>query len=367
VRRRLATGLVIAVLLPAPFARATTAPSLADRVVIDGVLDEYAADEWVADTSSHPPETDHDSSWGRDNDISRVALTWDHRFLYLGIEGRAFDSFFCWLISNRAGGLVSLEDTGAFRRAIDLPGHPINLVALAQPERVPDVARADDSHPFALVDRASLPAAVSGVRTGPVGFEMAVPWSALSLEDEVYLVAAVTGMVGTGAGDTAPDASARPAADRFARAVPDRLLMLRADDDSDGVPDDGVNPRNAVAMWGTSATRERSDPEVSLSASPRAFAPDRGEETLIRLHVVSGEEDLFYFTFRVYSLEGDLVRRVQDDYPFLFGDGDMLLAWNGRDDAGAVVPGGAYVVVAEWGRTRGESAGRAKTAVVVVR
>ena len=136
---------------------------------------------------------------GQPNALRRVALTWDREFLYLAVEARTFDSFLELFVSNRAGGLTTLEETGEFRRAIQLP-FAVNLIALAEPGCIPDVARADDSHAFALVDRGAVPVAMAGTRTGPVGFEMKVPWSMLSLAQPVKLTTVITGEVGTGAG-----------------------------------------------------------------------------------------------------------------------------------------------------------------------
>jgi hypothetical protein len=183
----------------------------------------------------------------------------------------------------------------------------------------------------------------------------------------VRLLAAITGEVGTGAGDTAPDASALPAPDRYARVAPDRLLSLDADVDDDGVPDDGVSPRTRVAPWATTPTVLRSDADVSVFVSPRAFAPDRGETTTIRVEVEAREQDRIYFVFGIYSLDGAHITDLQDGVPIQFGDGQLLLDWDGRDAHGEVVRGGTYIVLAQWGNTPGERTGRAKAAVVVVR
>lgn len=364
---RFLAGLVIVALLFASAAHATTANSLSGRVVIDGLLNEYSADEWVLDAGTNPGETDRDSQWGRDNDISRVALTWDRTFLYLAVEGRAFDSFLSLFISNRAGGLSTLEDAGAFRRAIELPS-PINLIAVAAPGSIPDVARADDSHPFGLVDRGAVPVAISGDRTGPLGFEMKVPWSMLALSQPLKLVAAITGDVGTGAGDVAPDASTVMDTDRFARAVLDRWFQIDADIDHDGLADIGISPRTAGSveprrLWAD----ERSDYTVGVDVAPRAFAPDRGESANMRVWVNGNiRAQPLHISVTVYSLEGERVRVLADDLGA--GGGSILpVSWNGTDEHGDIVRGGAYVVVADWGYNRGEHVGRAKTAVVVAR
>jgi hypothetical protein len=367
---RVTTGLVILALLLPFTAHATTAPDLSARIHIDGVLDEYASDEWVLDDSTALAERSNDSAWGSGNEIARAAITWDEKFLYLAVEGRTFDTFLSLFLSNRAGGLRSLEGAGLFRRAIEFGGVPLNLIALAEPSRIPDVARADDAHAFGLVDRGTLRRAISGDRSGVVGFEMAVPWSMLTLAKPVRVVTAITGDPGTGAGDSAPDASVFPDDDRFARAVLDRGLVIHADIDADGVAGSGISPRSAATIeGGTVAASPRADAKLEIAVSPRAFAPDRGESALFSFRTATDEP--IFASAAVFSLEGDLVRT-------LFADeervrlGEYLApgandAWDGRDAAGEIVRGAGYVVVVDWGFARGEKSGRAKTAVVVVR
>jgi hypothetical protein len=362
---RCRAGLVIVALLFPPLAaHATTANSLSGRIVIDGMLDDYDADEFVLDDSSTVTESATDSRWGNDNDIARVALTWDRTYLYIGVEARTFDSFLELFISNRAGGLTTLENAGEFRRAIELPS-PVNLIALAEPGRIPDVARADDSHPFALVDRGAINVAMHGERTGPVGFEMAVPWSMLSIGQPVKLVATITGETGTGAGDSAPDASTSMDTDRFARAVIDRLLSVVADTDRDGLADIGIAPRAIASFASTSPATARAEVKVNVSASPRAFAPDRGELTTLRVDGQGIENSQIFLTLTIFSMEGDRVRHLNES--FKFSGGSLLLTWDGRDDENRTVHGGTYIVVVDWGYNAGAHDGRAKTAVVVAR
>lgn len=364
---RLTTGLVILSLFHPLAAHATTAPSLSARIHIDGVLDEYASDEWVLDATSTLAEKPDDSAWGSDDEITRVALTWDENFLYLAVEGRTFESFLALFLSNRAGGLRTLEDAGDFRRAIELPGLPINLFALAGPMRVPEIARADDAHPFALVDGVALRRAVSGVRGGVVGFEMAVPWSVLSLAAPVKLVAVVTGDAGSGAGDAAPNTSSTLDDDGFALTVLDRWFEIDADVDDNGAADYGVSPRTAGHVERDPlSTLARTEASVRFDVYRRAFAPDRGEHPEISFEVESGS---IYVNFFVYSLEGDRLKWLNQDFPDhqISGGLSVPVPWDGTDASGTIVRGGTYIFVADWGYQRGEHAGRAKAAVVVVR
>ena len=367
---RFATGLAIASLLLPATVRATTAPSLSDRIKIDGVLDEYAPDEWVLDDSSVVRERTGDSAWGSDDDIARVAVTWDHDFLYLAVEGRTFDSSLAAFIANRSGGLRTLEDAGLFRRAIELADFSVNIMALASPQRVPDVARADDAHPFGLVDQSAVRRAVSGVRGGVVGFEMAVPWSVLALSRPVRVLTAITGDTGTGAGDSAPDASARLDRDPHARAVLDRFIAFVADVDRNGVPDDSVSTRTAASIeGGTAPASSTDDVELEIAMQGGAFAPDRGETRAFRMRVDTTAG--VFVSAAVYSLEGRRVRTLFADDMRTAVNGELPAApedaWDGRDDGGHIVRGGAYILVVDWGFAHGEERGRAKAPVVVAR
>jgi hypothetical protein len=190
---------------------------------------------------------------------------------------------------------------------------------------------------------------------------MAVPWSMLSLSQPVKLIAAITAEVGTGAGDAAPEASIELDADRFARAVLHRWFQIDADVDGDGLADIGIAPRTAGSVKpGTIPPLAVSDLDGTLTANPRAFAPDRGESTTISFSVSTGNPGRVPAAYGVYSLDGERVR-VLHPYSFNVSTRSEELVWDGRDDGGQIVRGGAYVVVATWPE------GRAKTAVVVAR
>jgi hypothetical protein len=367
---RFATGLILLALILPPAVHATTAPSLSDRIRIDGAVAEYAHDEWVLDATTIPPEPGHDSRRGGDGELIRLAVTWDREFLYVAAEFRARDAYLALWAAGRAGGLLTLENAGEFRRAVSLTDFAPNILVLAGPSRPPRVTRADDAHPFALVDRAAIPAAVSVAIDGGAGFEMAIPWSALPPSRPVRLIAAITGAEGEGAADAAPDPSAALPASSFERAVLDRSLRLVADADKDGVADVGIAPRAAVVVEPDAATAQpRDDASLSIHVAPRAFAPDRGERAELAF-VAEGAAEV-WATCAVYSIDGTRVRTLFADAPREVVGGAIVPApedrWDGRDDRGDIVRGGAYIVWLEWGLARGERAGRATAPVVVVR
>lgn len=355
--------------------RATTATSLSDRIAIDGDLSDWLGDEWVLDASTSLPERANDSRWGESDDIARVGVTWDARFLYLAVEFSSTSSSVLVALGDGPGGLSSLDGAGTFRRAIDFP-FAANVLVLAGAHDTPQLARVDDRGALVLLDRATSPAVVRRSLAGSVVLEAAIPWSDLSLAKPVACTVALTGDAGTGAGDAAPDpslalpASAGPRSK--VRATLDRWLSIPADGDADGAADAGVSPRVAVTVRASDdATAPRADrSKANVRTNPRVFAPDRGEETSFDV-VFDDSVDVVYATARVYSVDGKLVRVLYEDAARNVAGTTLVPSaedrWDGRDSDGRVVAGGVYVLSFEWGLVRGEHSGRATAGVAVAR
>jgi hypothetical protein len=342
---------------------------LSDRIHVDGNVGDFDDDEWLLDDATSPAETAHDSRWGTDNDIARLGVTWDHARLYLSVALTLRNpQAVMVLIGNGPGGLSSLDAAGEFRRVIDLPFSP-NIVALAVPGAAARVARADETHAFALVDAAAIPAVLSPSPALEQGFQMAVPWSVLDPTRPLRIVVAVTGGTGDdGAGDAAPDPRATLYSDHRARATLDRWIELTADADGDGIPDDGVSPRAiAVVRPDTAASRPAANDELSVHVLHRAFAPDNGESTTLALRPAAGGIDAVDGTCVIHNLEGRRVRTLP--VGSLPGSGEPGVSWDGRDDSGRVCEGGAYVAAFDVRYTLGGAPGHAtpRTGVAVIR
>jgi hypothetical protein len=356
---------------------ATTAPSLSDRIAIDGDLSDWAADEWVLDATTTLPEPSDDSRWRPTDELLRVGVTWDERFLYLAFEFRSASSLVLGGVGFAPGGLRSLDGAGAFRRAIDLPFAP-NIVLLADGRSEPRIARASDVGVLTLLDRATAPAASRAPAEGPATLEAALPWSIVVVGSQLQLTVALTGEEGTGAGDAAPDpsvalpVSATPASKT--RAVLDRWLSMTADADQDGGADPGVSPRNVVTVHASdTATNPRSESlEATLRVATRAFAPDRGESASFVVNVSGAEAVTEVFaSARVLSIDGKVVRVLYENAQRSVVGASLAIdardTWDGRDAGGRVVSGGVYVISFEWGLAAGERAGRATAGVAVAR
>jgi len=362
--------LAVALLVAPTASRSTTADDLSSRIHIDGDVSDYSADEWVLDSASLRPERPGDSRWGINNDIRRIAVTWDRKWLYLAIECSAYDSGVMAWLEYGAGGLGGMEAAGEFRRNVVLGNLRPNIFAWGDPAAGVDVARVDAGAAFGRVGSDNVMNAFATDATGAGAMELAISWDVVLASDGVVrLLAAITGSPATGAGDAAPDASATLPASRTARAALDNSMQVTVDADGDGLPDTGVSPVVVTSVEPGAATEVRSHPDVGIEPDVRSFAPDLGEE--VRFALASDLAARVYATAAVYGIDGRRVRVLysESERALLAGKNPPASqdTWDGRDDGGRVVPGGVYVLSVVWGESIGGHDGGSRTSVVVVR
>jgi hypothetical protein len=418
VRRPLA--LLISVLLalgplagPGP-AGATTAPSLAGRIFIDGFPTEYEPDEALFGIApgNVDEESDFDSAWGPDNDLNQIHVTWDRDSIYVSAEGVIWNNNMIVLfdvVPDR--GLSSMRGISAWSRNFRFSDdfRPDLFIATWDGNTSPRLilhqggANVTDNQ-VGLLFRAA--ATFSTSQRGRA-MEFAIPWNTFflgteglgvtrtfvpSLNDTVnvftpganFKVAGVitTGQDHLGGPDSAPDNTRGHVNDSSQEVLIDNYAQVALDelDDTglgaggpDGVADWGVSPDSQVTFKFQPPVIPVRLEVVDLSFDRPAFAPDRGEVTRLRFGVdpppdpndlLSGSRTL-NVSANVYDAYGRFVRNLflnQTRTAAAPVDSTTDL-WDGRDEQGALVPGGAYVirVVVE------PNVGRATRPVVVVR
>ena len=82
--------------------------------------------------------------------------------------------------------------------------------------------------------------------------------------------------------------------------------------------------------------------------TPNPFTAATGTRLLVEVPEV-GDEVSRFVRVDVYNVRGTLVRRLLDQP---LQPGRYPVAWDGRDDAGALVPSGVYIAVAEMAGVR---------------
>jgi hypothetical protein len=349
-----------------------TAPDLTSRVRIDGRVTEYTPDEWILDLTTDFRESDHDSRWGANNDVWRIATTWDENYLYIAIEGSFHDSALMAFLEHAGGGIPDLISAGTIRRNIEFSSVLPNIVIQAN-RASPDatVAVVSILDPLRYLDRSEYTSAYFQPVWGPGALEIALPWSqVLPLAGYVKLLACVTGGGGTGSGDAAPDPTQLLSANHQALAFLDNAITVPVDANFDGQPDMGVMPRSVASFEFTQTEPVAGDGDVGLRLETNSFAPDAGEILRFKVDAAGcAVPTTVYVSGAVFSVSGERVRALFSDEARVFQEGvePQWDQWDGRDDRGEIVRGGMFVVLITGGASAGVVSSSAKQSAAVVR
>lgn len=371
---------------------ATTAPDLRSRIAVDGVTSDFENDEWVLDAATGFRERPGDSRWGRDNDISAIAVTWDNYNLYLAVPAVTVAGTLMLFLDTMCGGVEDLTTQDYFRRNIEFGGLTPNfLLCVNRSSRESLAGYADCVRPFNLIDNTRYQSVYlqDGVRDGAL--ELAIPWEVLgdfaresrgvrvpSASAVLGIVAVVTGGVGTGAGDAAPDPSVVLEDDSTRVAVVDNHVIVPLDGDGDRILDTDVSPRQ-VARYAVSTeaqgTTARQTLALRIPLDKKLFSPLDEDEVLFPVVLDSRDyTEPVHLTVRIFSSAGYVVRTLLEESPTDFSAGapsggskTVWVEWDFKNDRGEIVPGGIYILAVSGGAGKGTPKNTAKASFAVMR
>jgi hypothetical protein len=358
--------------------RAVTGTDLSDRIVVDGVTDEWMLDEslfQVNDETGGLEEPLSDSEWGFNNDLNQIRITWDAEFLYVGVDAIIFDNNVIILFDYKSGGMEEMTNLNSWRRNFVFQGlRPDLFLATWDGNTLPQVWEFVGSNQVTQKDATSFQTVASFSRDAQGrAMEAAIPWTFLlgddaertfdtAANDSVWVLPddistlRVVGVItagpdGTGGPDSAPDNLTGHQIDSSVQVTVDNWVALPLDLDGDSIVDFGANVRDResfrvqppvrgvrLEIRGVELARSIISPEqggqldFSVLLSPEV-SPDEGFRT------VSLSAEIFDLSGRkVRTLYSQNVRSAAS--PVV----PSLDCWDGRDDHGRMVPGGIYVL-----------------------
>ncbi len=278
-------SLLGAILLTAGMAWAITFSS----IIIDGDLADFAADEALA------PDPADDSTYGANNELTALHLTWDADALYLGLPYRAENTAVMLLLeTGKTGGVSDLCYGGAFSANLQGPAFDL-LLAFFAPS---DHAAAPTPYLYALDAGSSTDiSGAAGVQIQLVetvstlgregAMEAAIPWDliyglgsgAVPPGATLRLAAVIRGALDQdNLGDVSPEPLGGLQPDKCGQGsatVIDQLHQVVIDLDGDGAPDPGRAPGGSSADAGPPAdAAPLSDQSLAPDLAP---GPDQGQ------------------------------------------------------------------------------------------
>jgi hypothetical protein len=373
---------------------AVTEIDLSDRLMIDGVTDEWALDESIFQTSFVLDESDslvevaeepiNDSKWGFFNDINQVRVSWDARFLYVAVDAIIWGNNIILLFDYQPGGMSEMTNLNSWRRNFVFQGFDPDLfLATWDTNTLPQLwtvvgprdVRQFDATEFQTVAsfdqdniNRSMEAAIPwefvlGEDAGPV-FDPAYADSVFVLPNRVDTLRVVcvltAGPDGTGGPDSAPDNLNGHTIESSDEVQIDNWANIRLDLDGpeglpDRVPDFGVSVRDTTRF---SFRVQPPVPGLRLEIRDITFtngaviSPEQSGKldfTFRLLPEVIPEKQKdrpVKFSADVFNLKGDRVRSIyRDEFRRASEPLDRLRdSWDGRDDQGRIVEGGVYIL-----------------------
>ncbi|GJM45549.1 MAG: hypothetical protein DHS20C21_23910 [Gemmatimonadota bacterium] len=367
-------------------ADARTAGRLANRIVVDGITDEWEPDESLFQLNVSDPgnpvleESLSDSKWGFQNDINQVRVTWDADFLYVAVDAIIFDNNVILLFDYRPGGMVAMTDISAWRRNFVFQGiQPDLFLATWDGNTLPQVWNVQGND--ATQQDATTFQTVATFSKGTQGrsMEAAIPWPFLlgpgapfdfstTYNDSVYtlppdihtlkVVAILTaGADGTGGPDSAPDNLQGHDVDGAQRVTVDNWAIIPLDLTSpggggaDGVVDFGADIRERLSF--------RVPPPIvgvrqeirEISFNAPIISPEQGGRLEFEVSLtpeVPASEDFrtVTMTAEVFNLSGNKVKTLYRESvrPASSPRDASVDLWDGRDERGRLVEGGTYLL-----------------------
>jgi hypothetical protein len=363
----------------------TSGRDLRSRIIIDGYTTDWEDDEWVLDAATVFPEIPGDSRWGRDNDITRIAVTWDNYNLYVAVPAVTVSTTLMLFLDSVCGGLDDLTHQEFFRRNIEFGGISPNF--MVQVDRMASGTiggYVDCTRPFNLIENKHYQSIYrqDGVENGAL--ELALPWEIIGgfeptdsgvivPADNTWLgvLAVITGSAGTGSGDAAPNPSVVLENDSTQTAILDNDIQIALDSNGDGFVDIGVSPRDIVVYALPPDVLDnpvRQVLPIKIPLDQKLYSPDLGGVVEFPVTLDPADYELpVYVTARIYSAAGQLVRTLVEDEPMVLSTDPVGIPWDWKDDRGSIVPGGIYVIAVSGGAGKGTSKNTAKASFAIAR
>lgn len=354
------------VLISISLCYAYTGENLSDRIIIDGISDEFSDDEFILiNSEGEYLESPKDSYWGEYNDVNQIKVTWDESYLYIAVDACSWDNNVILFIDIYDDyGIEDMSELNAWQRAFKFYNfYPDFFIGTWDTNDIPQFWKVQEGGSM-QVDLVSTVETSATFDTGNLAgaMEVKIPWDILLYDEEhslqnypsIKLLSVITGGDDySGGPDCAPNNLGGMANDAGQVVILDNFAEILIDNNSDGLADMNIEPQVQTSFF--------SDP--TLASTPlliqdvtfpngKSFAPSIGEE--INFELVSNRAS--EYLVEIFNLNGKFVNYAENTDP-------LQWKWDGKNENEQMVSFGLYILrfIAESGEVSH------KEAVVVIK
>ena len=330
---------------------AITGADLSNRIIIDGLSDDFTNDEEIlTDSLGNLLESPADSYWGEYNDVKQIKITWDASYLYLAVDACSWENNVMLFIDIYDDyGITDMSKLTGWQRSFKFYNwSPDFFVGTWDGNEYPEVWYMQEGG-SRHVDKFTLG---SEIRTHANfledklqrSMEVKIDWDSLYYNTDrsilnypsIKLLTLITGGgfdLSSGP-DCAPDNLGGMTNDSGQMVVIDNYAEILIDADGDGNPDIDVEPQKQTTFY-------KKPPFEAIPlliqnvifANGKTFAPLLNEEIFFELETNRTSE----FTVEIFDLNGKFINYAENIEP-------LSWQWNGKNKNGNFVPFGIYIL-----------------------
>lgn len=353
---------------------------------IDGRTTEWEADEGIFQLNAQQvtEESWSDSKWGVNNDLHQVWVTWDADFLYVAVDAIIWDNNTVLLFDVRPGGMTAMTNLNSWRRNFTFQNQEPDLfLATWDGNTLPQLWDYRGSNQVTRFDATTFRTVATFAQGNrDRAMEAAIPWRyvlgeraerifSTEIGDSVYRLPSgidtlkfvnilTAGPDGTGGPDSAPDNLSCHTINSSDAVTIENYAAIPLDLDGDRIPDLGADVRGRLSFFFPPPVPcirfEIADVQFATGADVRVsmgsiLSPEEGRDLEFRMRLspeVSPSDSLRHLLFSadVFDMRGRRVRSLFNESrrPVTHPGDPALDRWDGRDESGALVPGGIYIL-----------------------
>ena len=328
---------------------AITGQDLSDRIIIDGLSNEFSSDEYIMiDSLGNLLESPVDSYWGEYNDVKQIKITWDLSYLYLAVDACSWDNNVMLFIDiYNTYGIEDMSELNAWQRSFRFYNfNPDYFIGTWDTNDSPQfwkiqVGGAREAELISSIE--SMASFDSGNLNGSM--EIKIPWETIYFDSDhslleypsIKLLSLITsGENLSSSPDCLPDNLGGMTNDGGQMVVLDNYVEIIIDNNQDGVADIGISPqsRSSFPIQKPPVKPTPLDVRKVEFTSNKTFSPILDE--FVSFSLITNR--ISNFTVQIFDLNGKYINTAERI------DSSLNWRWNGKNDSGDIVPFGIYIL-----------------------
>ncbi len=331
---------------------------LSTRIIIDGHTSDYLSDESMLHPNGEILESDHDSFWGKENEVIDIKTTWDSNALYIALDGVLNGNNMMFFLDFKDGGIEDFNPQNTYnsiswKRSITFIKHyPDFYVGTWENNTNPIVYGASSSlgdyeitqSSGSVLSKAYLPTGIRGAIEIKISWDFIKSVNNNTIPKIIRMASCITngGFGAASSPDVAPDNSSGTSSDGQSRVFIDNFVEINIDNDNDGKPDIGISPVSQRSF-----TQSFTLPHKPSNISIEEFSADK------KIIKINGEQNKFELSLKVnipalfdleaYDIKGKKVKTIFYNR-LLENDQTYSIEWNGKDDNDEFLQKGFYIL-----------------------